>query len=401
MTNNLPRWIYPGMRFKRWIVALLFGTLAFGLGCAYILLELVESSGEESLWWYLSLQFIGEGVRGPLLLVTGLGLVVFSLFQLSHSLRRALFPHADSSLFNLVYERQAQSDKPDVVIFASGIGMLLMVNAIKDMVSGVTVVLPMGEDVNLYRELLKANQLILKNVFVANIPNATICAEYDDGFVLEGFIAIKETRRPGAISKLFLRHRDPGKTDVPDNSELNRAIAEADVLLFGPASLFTGVIPSLLAEDVCQAIAKSPAAKVFLCNLMTEPGKTDGYSVSRHVNTLERQGDFSLDYVILNNKRVPFDLAKKYHISGAEQVLLDFDEFENTHLRVNLAHSSGETRMLNAAVLVQDDLISAAFQQNLDSEGGEEGKLVVRHDPEKLRKVFRRTFDIVTSLARG
>jgi 2-phospho-L-lactate transferase/gluconeogenesis factor (CofD/UPF0052 family) len=137
---------------------------------------------------------------------------------------------------------------------------------------------------------------------------------------------------------------------------------------------------------------------------MTEPGKTDGFSVSKHVSVLEQHGGFYLDYVILNKNRVAFDLAKKYHDSGADQVLLDFDEFENSHIKVNLADRSGEVRMLNRAVLIEEDLISAAVQRVL--EGGttpryeQESKLVVRHDSEKMRAVFQRVFDLMAQRPR-
>jgi len=108
-----------------------------------------------------------------------------------------LLPDGESSLISLVYERRGPVNKPGVVVFGSGIGLLILLGTIKDLVGWVDVVLPMGEDVTIYRELLRANRLILHNVWVSMIPNATLCAEFDDGFIQEGLLAIKETRRQG------------------------------------------------------------------------------------------------------------------------------------------------------------------------------------------------------------
>jgi uncharacterized cofD-like protein len=389
----------PGVNIKRWLLLLLIGVIFFGVGSALLLLVQIQQG--ESLVWYVTLGFLAEPLRALALLLLGGLFAALSLYQLSKTLLPLLFHQsADASLVGLVYEREALSSRPKVVIFGSGIGLLIFLNSIKNLVSNVTVVLPMGEDVQLYRELLSANQLTLRSVYATTIPNATLSAEFNDGFVLEGFLAIKESHRPGAINRLFLRSKNGDlPTNVPENAEIIQAIAAADAVIFGPASLFVGIVPSLLAKDITDAIRRSHAAKIFVCNVMTEPGKTDGYSVTKHVSVLEQHGQFDLDYIILNNKRVAFDLARKYHDSGADQVLLDFDEFENSHIKVNLAHRSGEVRMLNRAILIEEDLINAAFQRVLESgttpRYEQESKLVVRHDTEKMRAVFERVFDLM------
>ncbi|NWF71299.1 MAG: YvcK family protein [Chloroflexi bacterium] len=403
----IPNLMRPGVKVKRWIALLLLSSVLLGLGLASLIQEFSQGQEAGSLLWYIALRFIEEPLRSLSLVIAGISASMLALVQLNRALINILVPQIEGGRLAVVYDREA-TNKPNVVIFGSGIGLLIFLNSIKDMVSGVTVVLPMGEDMQLYRELLNANQLgLLRNVFIATLPNATICAEFSDGYVLEGFLAIKESHRYGSINRLFARYRDdlPPAATVPENAEILKAIESADAIILGPASLFVGIIPSLLAKDVATAVNHSRAAKIFVCNIMTEPGKTDGYSVSRHVSALEQHGGFYLDYVILNNKRVAFDLAKKYHESGADQVLLDFDEFENSHIKVNLADRSGEVRMLNRAVLIEEDLISAAVQRVL--EGGtnpryeSDSKLVVRHDSEKMRAVFERVFDLMAQRPRG
>jgi ribose 5-phosphate isomerase RpiB len=398
--------LQPGVNIKRWLLLLLVGLTFTGLGIAYVLSVLSQGQIEGSVWWYLTLRFLQEPARSIFMLIAGILITIFSFIQLNKHLINVLLPMGiTSGRLAVVYDREL-ANKPNVVIFGSGIGLLIFLNSIKDMVSGITVVLPMGEDTQLYRELLNANQLgLLRNVFVSTIPNATICAEFSDNFVLEGFLAIKDSKRLGSINKLFAKYRDDQPaTNFPENAEILKAIENADAIIFGPASLFVGIIPSLLAKDVAAAVGHSRAAKIFVCNIMTEPGKTDNFSVTKHVSVLEQHGGFYLDYVILNNQRVAFDLAKKYHDSGADQVLLDFDEFENSHIKVNLADRSGEVRMLNRAILIEDNLISAAVQRVL--EGGTtpryepDSKLVVRHDSEKMRTVFQRVFNLMAKRPR-
>jgi uncharacterized cofD-like protein len=395
--RNIPRWLYPGLNIKRWLLVLLVGVIFTGLGAAFILIEVYRSVSLPPLLRYLTLQFLAPPLRGILLLGVGVILAIWGLSKLSQSLATVLLPDGDSSLISLVYERRGPVKKPGVVVFGSGIGLLVLLGALKDLVSWADVVLPMGEDVTIYRELLKANRLILRNVWVSMVPEATICAEFDDGFIQEGLLAIKETRRQGHIARMFPRYNAASAALNGGNAEIIEAINQADVIIFAPASLHIGVIPSLLATDVAQAIAVTQAPKVYICNIMTEPGKTDGFSVSEHVAAIEKHGGFDLDYVVINNKRMPFELARKYYDYGATQVLLELDEFENTYLKVDLSHKLGEVRILNKAILVEDDLISTAFLEQLSPHDQQSGKLVLRHDPEKLSQALQRVFQHVST----
>jgi ribose 5-phosphate isomerase RpiB len=190
-------------------VLLVIGLVFTGSGIAYILNSLPAQT-EGSVLWYLSFKFIAEPARSVFFLIGGLIISVFGFVQLNRHLFDVLQPH---SLMPVVYDR----NKPNVVIFGSGIGLLIFLNTIRDMVSGITVILPMGEDTQMYRELLNANQLgLLRNVFVSTIPNATMSAEFSDGYVLEGFLAIKDSKRFGSINKLFAKYRDDKpETTVP------------------------------------------------------------------------------------------------------------------------------------------------------------------------------------------
>lgn len=384
-------------RLVQLALVLLTATLCAGMGLATALLDLARQT-DAPLLRAVTLDGLAQPWRSLLFLSLGVLLAAWALARINRYLFTLILPYtgnnARANLLNLVYERMASADKPRVVVFSSGIGLFIALNAIKDEVSRVDVVLPMGEDIQLYGELLNANHLNLKNVYVANIPNSTLSARFADGTVKEGFLAIKEARGHGGIVEIFANPTPSSNSmDAADvNAELVATLRAADAVIFGPTSLVTGVIAALAAPDVSRAIAESDALKVFICPVMTEPGKTDGFSVSGHVALLEKHARFDLDYVLLNNKRISFDLAKKYHDYGAEQVLLDLDEFEHTYIKVDFSHHLGEVRMLNRAVLIEDDLINASVQRIF---GQPDEKLVVRHDPEKLRRVFRKVFDYI------
>ena len=368
----------------------LVGMLLFGLGFALALIDLTAELDSPAILEFLTLEGIPQPLRTLIFLVAGAALLVYTLLRINEFILALAIPGATgSSLLNLVYERMTSAEKPHVVVFGSGIGLFIMLNAIKDQVSSVDIVLPMGEDVQLYEELLNANHLKMHHAFVATISGASLSAKFTDGEVIEGFLAIKETRHKSAIEQLYLKPHEPATT-TQHNADLITAINDADAIIFGPTSLYSGIVASILPPDVSRALSQTAALKIFICPVMTEPGKTDNYSVSDHVTTVEKHGGFALDYVILNNKRISYDLARKYYDYGAEQVLLDLDEFEHTFLKVDFSHRLGEVRQLGSAVLIDGDMINASVQRIL---GQQEEKLVVRHDPDKLKTYFAKVFD--------
>ena len=84
------------------------------------------------------------------------------------------------------------------------------------------------------------------------------------------------------------------------------AISEADAIVMGPGSLYTSIIPNLLVEDIAECINKSDAIKIYISNVMTQPGETDDFTVSDHIKTLMKySGKNSVEYVIANNGTIP------------------------------------------------------------------------------------------------
>ena len=142
----------------------------------------------------------------------------------------------------------------------------------------------------------------------------TLVGEFQDGRVLSGETAIAAAG--GRIARVSLLPERP--RCLPQTCE---AIARADVVVAGPGSLFTSILPPLLVPDVAAAIRRSRATRILVANLMTEPGETDDYSVLEHVLTIERHlGAQLFDYVIYNTAPVPADLAAAYAARGARPI---------------------------------------------------------------------------------
>ena len=152
-------------------------------------------------------------------------------------------------------------------------------------------------------------------VLPATSEVVTLVAEFADGRVLSGESAIAAAG--GRIARVSLIPERPRY--VPETCEV---LQRADIIVSGPGSLYTSILPPLLVPQVSDAIRRSSAVRVLVANLMTEPGETDDYSVLEHVLTIERHLEAQLfDYVIYNTAPVPEPLAEAYAARGARPIV--------------------------------------------------------------------------------
>ncbi|RAV02737.1 YvcK family protein [Paenibacillus sp. YN15] len=153
-------------------------------------------------------------------------------------------------------------------------------------------------------------------------------AEMQDGTIVEG-----ESKIPlvgGRIKRVFLEPEN-----VEPLPEVLEAIRETDAILVGPGSLYTSILPNLIVPGVADALVESDAIKIFICNVMTQPGETDGYSVSDHLQAIhDHVGHHLFDYVIVNNGDIPPQVESKYAEQGASAVELDLDEVKRRGYQV-------------------------------------------------------------------
>lgn len=153
-------------------------------------------------------------------------------------------------------------------------------------------------------------------VVPATLSDVTLRAVMDDGSVVLGEYAIPQVRK--RIVRLSLCPPEPPALD-----DAVSAIRRADGIVIGPGSLYTSVIPNLLVPGIREAIATSKARKIYVCNIMTQPGETDGYSVADHVLAIEKHAGRLVTSVLANIAEAPAETAAKYAGEGRYQVRLD------------------------------------------------------------------------------
>lgn len=155
-------------------------------------------------------------------------------------------------------------------------------------------------------------------VLPVSLENVHLVAKLEDGTVIHGESRIPEEQ---------VKKNSPIKEVSMDNPECRalpeviEAIEDADVVVLGPGSLYTSIIPNLIVKEVAEAIRRSRAVKIYVCNVMTQPGETTGYSVVDHVKALIKHGGGNIiDVVLVNRSDFPDELLKKYRQEGASPV---------------------------------------------------------------------------------
>lgn len=165
-------------------------------------------------------------------------------------------------------------------------------------------------------------------VLPSTLTHVNLRAEMDDGTCVEGETAIVE--HPARIRRMHLIPPDP---EPPD--EVVEAIRNVEIVVLGPGSLFTSVVPNLLVPRIVDALVSTRAVRVYVCNVMTQPGETDNFTASDHVRALEAHaGKRVCDYVLVNTAVPSHELLERYRASGQEMVEPDSDRIRAMGYRV-------------------------------------------------------------------
>lgn len=206
-----------------------------------------------------------------------------------------------------------------------------------------------AEAVRLSSEILASKG----HIYPATVSDVRLAAKLVDGSVVSGETNISKTG--GKIERLYLE-----PADCKPMPAALKAIEAATVITIGPGSLFTSLLPPILVDGVSDAIAASRATKIFVCNLMTQPGETDGFSALHHLEIFrEYAPQIDFDYVIVNSTPITDEQKKKYTGMGAEQIGV---------------HGSVTPATIQTAEIVYGNLL-------------DDGEMV-RHHPEKLAQVL-------------
>ena len=199
-------------------------------------------------------------------------------------------------------------------------------------------------------------------VVPVTLAQTTLCADLADGTTIYGETDI-DTRGKhdlGELSPIVGIHLEPA--DIPASPQAVRAIRRAETIIIGPGDLYTSLLPNLLVPEIARAVRASEAETVYVCNLMTKHGETDGYSASDFVEQIHRALGGHVDRVIVNDGSFQRDVLEKYAQEQSEPVLVD-------HARLS--------RLVPTVVIESLNL---------------ENDRLVRHDPERLvRAIFPAT----------
>ncbi|HJU94238.1 MAG TPA: gluconeogenesis factor YvcK family protein [Pyrinomonadaceae bacterium] len=171
-----------------------------------------------------------------------------------------------------------------------------------------------------FTEAIRLSSEILASkghIFPATISNMRLTAELEDGTVVSGETQISASRVP--IRQLRL---EPEQClPLP---QVLKAIRAADIITVGPGSLYTSILPNLLVAQVARVIGQANATKIFVNNLMTQPGETDGYSAREHLETIKKYApEIHFDFVVVNDRRISQQQAELYAAEGAYQIGID------------------------------------------------------------------------------
>ena len=190
-------------------------------------------------------------------------------------------------------------------------------------------------------------------VLPSTLENVVLGAKFTDGTQVLGQTKIVAYSNP--IEKVFL---------VPDNppayTGVLKTFKEADIIILGPGSLFSSIIPNLLVKGVAQSIKKSKARKIYICNIMTQPGETDNFTVADHLFAVEKYLGCNIDYLIINSGKIAENMVKK-HVRKNSFVVVD-----------------DSNKLIDRSRIIREDIVS-----NKDH---------VRHDPEKISRVIFESF---------
>ena len=170
------------------------------------------------------------------------------------------------------------------------------------------------------------------NRYPVSNDEIVLCAGLENGEVVVGkeniIGRVRKMRSP--IKQIFLK-----EGSITTTPEVIDAIRSAQVIVIGPGALYTSVISNLLLDDVSKAIIKSKAKKVYISNIMNQPGQTDGYTLARYINEVERYiGKHVLDYAIVNNGEITSEMIKDFNQEESTPVKIDLENIQNRAISV-------------------------------------------------------------------
>lgn len=371
-------WLKPGIRVKRWLAFGVFGILLIAFGFTELVTHRVYDL-------YYQVFYVFLNITGIFVLYISVTETMKSVIALVN--RGYLKVSLDSKkIESLIYEKRLLVKGPKIVVIGGGTGLSTMLRGLKYYTSNITAIVTVGDDGggsgdlredlgmlppgdirNCILALADTEPIMedllqyrfkdgrLKNQSFGNLFLAAM-AGISDNFEeavqkMSSVLAVTGKVIPVTldnmqlVAKLQNGNTVVGESQIPQEAikqdsrieelkiipedakalkEALTALKEADAIVMGPGSLYTSITSNLLVKDIARAVKKSSALKIYISNIMTQPGETTGFKVSDHLKVLRKYGGKDIvDYVIVNTGEITDELKEKYHKDGAELVKLD------------------------------------------------------------------------------
>jgi uncharacterized cofD-like protein len=385
-------WLVPGLQVKRWFALIFVGTVLMTIGILILFdLQPIYNTMEfiKKIATKISTEWLAFGIVmiGAAIFFKGWQKTNLSILDMEDN-------RDNDILLENLYRRRKLNRGPRIVAVGGGTGLSMLLSGVKNITNNLTAIVSVGDDGGSSGRLRESMGILppgdIRHCITAladdeDLVNKLFKYRFDNGEGLEGHsfgnlfitalcaitgsmvtavkasssvLSIRGRVLPATLDdmKLVAKMKDGrvihGESTIPEaNGQIERlytepanckalpevieAIRNAELIILGPGSLYTSVIPNLLIKDISQEIIKSKAKKIYVCNIMTQPGETDNYSVSDHLKALIKHAGSNkiIDAVLVNNY-LPEKLADKYQKANSYPVDFDIAEIKKLGIKI-------------------------------------------------------------------
>ncbi|MCL1473696.1 gluconeogenesis factor YvcK family protein [Argonema antarcticum] len=410
--NTWFKWLAPGLSVKRWLLLSAGGVLITSLGLAIwtkltpinrliqFLIDILEK---------ITI-IVPSYISGPIVVIGGVLLILWGHTRSLGAITEVLNPAGDEELIDMLLAHRRLNRGPKIVAIGGGTGLSTLLRGLKTYSANITAIVTVADDGGSSGRLRRENGVLppgdIRNCLAALADEEKLLTELfqyrfhaGDGLTGHSFgnlfltamsditgdleraiaasskvLAIRGRVLPATLSDVRLwaelsdGRRIEGESNItkangnivkigciPENSpalpKALQAIEEADYIIVGPGSLYTSVIPNLLVPEIREAIAKREVPRIYVCNIMTQPGETQGYTVSDHIRAIDNAcgGKQLFNAVLMQRKTPSANALTRYALENSHPVFLDREAVVLLGRRIVLANVMDEDK--NTALL--------------------------------------------------
>ena len=391
-------WLVPGLKVKRWFALIIIGSVLAALGVTFLFrlepIYFIVNSAKKVI------NFIPPEPVGAILIAFGALIFIHAWKRTNFTTLGLNEERRQKSLGEVIYRKMKLDHGPKIVAVGGGTGLSTMLKGLKKITNNITAIVTVGDDggssgrlreemgvlppgdirncvaaladdedivTKLFQYRFKTGEgleghsfgnlfitamsnicgdmisaikesskvlLIRGRVLPATTDDMRLVAKMEDGSIVKG-----ESQIPEAGKKIIELSCEP--KNCKPSQDVIEAINDADLIILGPGSLYTSITPNLLVKEISSAIFNAKAKKIYVCNIMTQPGETDNYTVADHAEALFKHAklatgitDKMLFNAVMVNDTLPQTLAKKYEEADSLPVEIDTSRIKKMGLEI-------------------------------------------------------------------